>query len=189
MASQLTKSDLSNISVDALKGIQLRVEDNSRIVDNIVNEIISSYTKDLDRYIQFIKNCLKDGENPPTDYELEDFLMNLSTDIYFASGMSEQLGIRDDIAKAVYKETYNSVRDSTVGGTIADKNVQAELESQQEQLISICYNRAYRIVKAKVESAQELLASCKKVLGRRMAEIELTKMSGSVSSRRSDYEG
>ena len=188
MATPKVKSDLSTINTSAINSIKLRVEDNSRIVDDIVNEIVSPYVKDLDRYVQFIKNCLKDGENPPTDYELEDFLMNLSTDIYFASGMSEQLGIRDDIAKAVYKETYNSVRDSTVGGTIADKNVQAELESQQEQLISICYTRAYRVVKAKVESAQELLSSCKKVLSRRMSEQQLTQMTGNVGSRRSGYE-
>lgn len=182
------KSDLSNVDMNAISGIKLRVEDNSHIVDNIVSDIIKPYISELDRYVGFIKDCLKDGEQPPTDYELEDFLMNLSTDIYFASGMSEQLGIRDDIAKAVYKETYNNVRDNTVGGTIADKNTQAELESQQEQLVSICYTRAYKIVKAKVESAQELLSSCKKVLSRRMSEAQLTQMSGSVGSRRSDYE-
>jgi hypothetical protein len=55
----------------------------------------------------------------------------------------------------------------------------AELTSQQEQLTSICYTRAYRIVKAKVDNAQELLSSCKKVLSRRMSELELTHMGGS----------
>lgn len=182
------KSDLSNVDMNAINGIKLRVEDNSHIVDNIVNEIITPYIKELDRYVKFIKDCLKDGEQPPTDYELEDFCMNLATDIYFASGMCEQLGIRDDIAKAVYRETYNNARDNTTSGTVADKNTMAELESQQEQLISICYNRAYKAMKAKVESAQELLSSCKKCLSRRMQEIDLTKLQGNIGSRRSDYE-
>lgn len=179
------KSDLSNVNTDALKGIRLRVEDNSHIVDDIVKDILDPYCKELDRYVSFVKGCLKDGENPPTDDELQDFIMNLSTNIYFASGMCEQLGIRDDIAKAVYKETYNNARDNTVGGTIADKNTNAELESQQEQLISVCYTRAYKTMKAKVDSAQEILSSCKKCLSRRMQDIELTKMSGSIGSRRS----
>jgi hypothetical protein len=182
------KSDLSKVDVNAIQGIKLRVEDNSHIVDDIVRDIIKPYTEDLDRYVTFIKDCLKDGENPPTDDELQDFLMNLSTDIYFASGMCEQLGIRDDIAKAVYRETYNNARDNTVGGTVQDKNTMAELESQQEQLISVCYTRAYKIVKAKVDSAQELLSSCKKCLSRRMQDVELTKMQGGVGSRRSSYE-
>ena len=172
------KSTLGNVSMDALSGIKLRVEDNSRIVDDIVQEITSPYTKDLDKYVGFIKDCLKNGENPPTDYELEDFCMNLSTYIYFASGMCEQLGIRDDIAKAVYRETYNNARDNASGGTVQDKNTLAELESQQEQLVSVCYTRAYKIVKAKVESAQELLSSCKKVLSNHMTEKNLTKIAG-----------
>ena len=177
------KSDLSNVDVNAIRGIKLRVEDNSHIVDDIVQEITLPYTKDLDKYVDFIKSCLKNGENPPTDYELEDFCMNLSTYIYFASGMCEQLGIRDDIAKAVYRETYNNARDNASSGTVQDKNTLAELESQQEQLISVCYTRAYRITKAKVESAQELLSSCKKVLSRRMQEMDLTKISSSLPKK------
>ena len=168
---------LSTLDVTGVDKIQLHVEDNSRIVDNIVKDIIDPYCKDLDEYIKFIKRCLANGETPPTNTELEDFCMNLSTYIYFAGGMCEQLGIRDDIAKAVYKETYNSSRDSLVDGTVADKNAIAELESQHEQLVSICYTRAYKIVKAKVENAQELLSSCKKVLSHRMQEMELTKLS------------
>ena len=174
------KSDLTNVDVNAIQGIKLRVENNSHIVDDIVRDIIKPYTQDLDKYVLFIKDCLKDGENPPTDVELEDFCMNLSTYIYFASGMCEQLGIRDDIAKAVYKETYNNARDNADRGTVQDKNTLAELEAQQEQIISVCYTRAYRIVKAKVDSAQELLGSCKKVLSRRMSEMELTKIAPTV---------
>ena len=148
---------------------------------------ITPYTKDLDSYISFIKECLKDGENPPTDYELEDFCMNLSTYIYFASGMCEQLGIRDDIAKAVYKEAYNNARDSA-SGTVQDKNMLAELEAQHEQIISSCYSRAYKATKAKIESAQELMSSCKKILSNHMSEKELTRMTPNTIRRKGEYE-
>ena len=166
-----------NINLEKISSIKLHIEDNSEKINDIVSDIIKPYICELDNYVSFIHDILKDGENPPTVQELEDFCMNLSTDIYFASGMQEYLGIRDDIAKAVYKETYNTVRDNTTIGTIADKNSSAELASQQENLISICYTRSYRIVKAKVEAAQELLASCKKIISRRIAELELTKLS------------
>ena len=168
-----------NLNIDAVKNIKLHVEDNSKLIDNIVNDIIKPYSKDLDKYVEFIKECLSDGQNPPTDGELEDWCMNLSTYIYFAGGLCEQLGIRDDISKAVWKEIYHTKRNELERGTVADKDSLAELASQQEQLTNICYNRAYRIMKAKVENAQELMSSCKKVLSRRLAEMELTHIGGS----------
>lgn len=161
---------------DKVHSIQRTVEDDSKQIEEIVQEIIRPYCKELDRYVSFIRDVLADGQNPPTDQELDDFCLNLSTDIYFASGMCEQLGIRDDISNAVFKEVYHTARDSEASGTVADKNSIAELKSQQEQLTNICYNRAYKIMKAKVDSAQELLSSCKKVLTRRMNEYNLTHM-------------
>ncbi len=166
------------IKLDKVKDIQLHVENSSKQLNDIVNSIIQPYCKDLDGYVEFIKECLSDGENPPTDMELEDFCLNLSTYIYFAGGMVEQLGIRDDIAKAVYKETYHSTRSTQDKGTVADKDSIAELNSQQELLTSICYTRAWKTMKAKVENAQELLQSCKKALSRRMTEMELTRLGG-----------
>lgn len=177
----MSKENLyDNIQIDRIKEIKLHIEDNSKTMDDIVNSIIQPYCKDLDNYVRFIADCLKDGENPPTVDELDDFCLNLSTYIYFASGMCEQLGIRDDISKAVWKETYNVARGSISSGTVADKDSLAELNSQQEQLTNICYNRAYKIMKNKVEAAQELLSSCKKVLTRRMTEYELTHIGGQM---------
>ena len=158
--------------------IQERIENNSLKIDEIVDSIIEPYIKDLDKYITFIRTCLMDGENPATTKELEDFCMNLSTYIYFASGSCEHLGVRDDIAKSVYKEMYNANRNLIQKGTVADKDSLAELQSQQEQIISICYTRAYKTMKAKVENAQEILQSCKKVLSHRMQEEELTRIGG-----------
>lgn len=169
-----------DIKLDKVKDIQLHVENNSKSINDIVDSIIKPYCKDLDDYVLFIKECLADGQNPPTDAELDDFCLNLSTYIYFAGGMVEQLGIRDDIAKAVYKEMYHTTRASMDKGTVADKDSIAELNSQQELLTSICYTRAWKTMKAKVENAQELLQSCKKVLTRRMTEMELTRIGGNA---------
>lgn len=165
-----------NINLRKLDSIKLHVEDNSKIIEDIVQAILKPYVQDLDEYILFIRDCLKDGENPVSDGELEDFCMNLSTYIYFAGGACEQLGIRDDISKAVWKEMYNTKRNEMERGTVDDKNSAAELASQQEQLTNICYSRAYKIMKSKVENSQELLRSCKKVLSRRMQEQQLTSM-------------
>lgn len=158
--------------------IRRKVEADSSKISEIVNNIVEPYCKELDDYVTFIKGILRDGENPPTAQELDDFCMNLSVYIYYSSGMQEQLGIKDDISRAIYREMYHACRDSIEKGTVADKDSLAELASQQEYLTSVCYKRAYSIVKAKVAAAQEILASCKKIISRRMAEVELTKIGG-----------
>ena len=170
------KFNITDENAGSLTKIQENIESNAGALDRIVDEIISPYCRDLDKYVRFIKDCLKDGESPPTNEELDDFCMNLSTYIYFAGGTCEYLGIRDDIAKAVYKEMYHTARASQSTGTVADKDSLAELASQEEAIVSAAYNRAYRCMKTKVENAQELLQSCKKVLSRRMQEYELTRL-------------
>ena len=162
---------------DSMEELQDKVEDDFDQLNAIISDIVKPYSESLDKYIEFIRDCLSNGEQPPTNDELEDWCLNLSTYIYFAGGMAEQLGIKDDISKAIYKEVYNNYRQSDDNkGTIADKNSLAELASQQEYLTSVCYSRAYKIIKSKVENAQELLQSCKKVLSHRMQEMELTRI-------------
>lgn len=161
-----------------IEPIKEKIEENAKEIDEIVNGIIAPYCEDLDKYVEFIRDVLKDGENPPTDEELDDFCLNLSTLIYFAGSLVENLGIRDDIAKAVYKETYNTVRSNIDKGTVNDKDSLAELSSQKELIISSAYSRAYKMIKNKVDNAQELLSSCKKVLSRRMQEYNLSQIGG-----------
>ena len=130
--------------------IRKKVDLDSDKLSEVVNDIIAPYCEELDKYVDFIKSILKDGENPPTAQELDDFCMNLSVYIYYAGGMQERLGIKDDIARAIYKEMYHSCRDSIEKGTVSDKDSLAELASQQEALVSVRYKRAYSIMKAKV---------------------------------------
>ena len=164
--------------MDELAKVQNAVEVDSKKIDEVVNLIIKPYCGPLDNYVRFVAEILKDGENPPTTSELEDFCLNLSTQIYFAGGLCENLGVRDDIAKALYKEQYHSSRNSLQKGTVADKDSQAVLQSQQEYIVSMSYTRAYKTMKAKVDAAQELLSSCKKVLSHRIQEEQLTHMMG-----------
>lgn len=163
---------------DKISKVREKVEVDSEKLEEIVHDIIKPYCEDLDNYVAFIREILKDGNNPPTAQELDDFCMNLSVFIYYASGMQETLGIKDDIAKALYREMYNTCRDGIEKGTVADKDALAELASQQEYLTSVLYKRSYQIVKAKVTAAQEVLASIKKIISRRTMEMQLTNMRG-----------
>lgn len=153
-----------------------KVEENSAELDNTINDIIERYSGELDDYMSFVMGILRNDEQPPTDAELDDFALRLSSLIYFTSVGAEQMGIRDDLSSSAYKEAYNVARSMQKSGTVADKNAQAELDAMAEKVVSIVYSKAYRILKAKVESAQEVLSSVKKVMSRRMTETELSRM-------------
>ena len=153
-----------------------KVEEDGELIDKMINQILKPYSADLDSYVEFIMNVLKDDEKPPTDTELDDFAVNLSTLIFFASVGCERLGVRDDLAVMHYKEVYNSIRTSLGKGTVADKNTEAELQAQEERVVSIVFNKAYKMMKAKVESAQEILSSVKKVITHRISDNELSAM-------------
>lgn len=169
-----------NLNLDKINNIKKRVEGYSETIDDIVSSIVRPYCRELDKYCGFIRDCLSDDKRQPTDQELEDFCLNLSAFIYWASAGCEQLGIRDDISNAIYKEIYNTERQEVNGGTVADKNSVAELNSQQELLTNICYNRAFRIMKNKIESAKDLLQSVKKVLSRRILDLEIARLGNGV---------
>ena len=153
-----------------------KVEENSAELDKTINDIIERYSGELDDYMSFVMGILRNDEQPPTDAELDDFALRLSSLIYFTSVGAEQMGIRDDLSSSAYKEAYNVARSMQKSGTVADKNAQAELDAMAEKVVSIVYSKAYRILKAKVDSAQEVLSSVKKVMSRRMTETELSRM-------------
>lgn len=154
-----------------------RVEDYSEEIEKAITSITDEYCSDIDEYVDIIDRTLRDEDNPVTDEELDKFSLNLSTLIYYTSVGAERLSVKDDVSRSIYKEAYNTARTLIDKGTVADKNTQAELDTMEEHIANIIYNKSYKIVKAKVEAAQELLGSVKKVMSRRMSELSLSQIS------------
>ena len=177
MAKNDSTSALANeIDNEAIRRIQARIQENSRALDTVVNKLVSDYCKPLDDYIQLIKDILDDKKVPPTDQELDDFTLNLPVLLYFTGEAQESLGIKEDVARAIKTEVYNEVFNVS-SGTIADKTAKAELAAQNEGITHLVYQRAYKKVKLRMEAANEVLQSIKKVMSRRMTEMEMTRLS------------
>lgn len=158
------------------KELMEKIEQNSTVIEQTIRDITEVYSAELDEYVGLVRSILKDDRDPITDLELDDVVLNLSTIIYFTSTGCEQIGIREDIARSAYKEAYNTARSLIDKGTVADKSTEAELQTLQEKIVEIIYSRSYKVLKSKVENAQELLASAKKVMGRRAVEMELSRI-------------
>lgn len=163
------------IKIEEAKKIQERINKNSNIIEGIVNKLVKEYCKDLDDYVKLIKEILDDKDNPPTDEELDDFTLNIPTLLYFTGEAQESLGIKEDIAKAIRLELYNNIYNEG-NGTVADKTAKAELATQNEYIIHVAYHRAYLKIKLRMDLANELLQSVKKVISRRMVAYEVTKV-------------
>ena len=157
---------------EIIHSIMDKVEDNSAKVEKLVDELVHKYCHQLDELVSAFKEILHDKENPITEEELDEICLKLPSYLYFIGEAQERFGIKEDIAKSVKMELYNEVHQRT-RGTIADKQAASEAATLEEEIVYKAYQRAYKRIKQKLEAAYELLSSIKKVISRRMGEMEL----------------
>ena len=159
---------------DMVKVINDRVERNSKAIDELVNGLVKQYCSPLDEYMDRITATVVEGHKVP-DELLDEFTLTLPALLYFIGEAQEALGIREDVAKAIKTELYNTVREKA-HGTVADKDTAADLATIQEAIVHTVYQRAYKKVKLRVEAGYEMLTSVKKVMTRRITEYEMSRV-------------
>ena len=175
--ADLNSALANNVNLDGVHQNNERVESLTSVVREMVKNIVDEACADLDNYMKQIDEILCDKDTPVSDDELEDFTLNLPSLLYLVSSRREELKIKEDVAKAVHKDVYNRVREKAQG-TVADKDTAADLAAQSEAITVIVLQRAGSTIKTREEAAWEMLNSVKKVLTRRIAELELTQQTG-----------
>ena len=163
-----------HIDVDVIDKTLKKIDESSIILDKIVNTLVAKYCSELDELMNEAKRVINDLEVPITNDELDSFIMRLSTALYFTGEAQETLGIREDVSRAVEREVYNEAH-RKANGTVSDKEAAAQLASQQEFITTTAISRAYKKIKSRMECGMEMLSSFKKVISRRMTELELSK--------------
>lgn len=155
---------------DSIDSIEKAVSD----LEVVVDAIVIKHSKELDDYIEYVKAIVDDDSKPITVTELEDMVLTIPTLLYFLGDAQELLGVHEDIAKMDKINKYNSVV-SVSAGTVQAKQAVAELKTKNEALVHIVFQRARKRLQNKYEMAFEVLQSVKKILSRRVAELELSK--------------
>lgn len=143
------------------------------IVDNVVTELVKDATLELDECIRDIMLHLKSPQemNVPL---LNYYIGYLPTIIYFSGDKAETLGIKSDSSSAIRKEKYDDMYALATGRTIPDKQSETSKLVLNETVVESAYKRAYKKCQTKIEAADKVLNSLKKILQWRISELETT---------------
>ena len=155
------------------ESIMKNVDNISDTIKEISDNLVTEYCKDLDDLMSVIREELQDNMEI-TDEELEFHILDLANTLYFTGSAQEDLGIKEDACKAIRQEVYSKAREQATGKTVADKTAQAELIAQAETMTLSIYSRAYKKVKLRMDAGYEMLNSLKKVMNKRITEMELS---------------
>ena len=147
------------------------ISENSKLIENIAFNISKEFTQELDKVMGTCKSIFQ-SKDKITNQEIEDLLAQLPSILYFVNEGQEAVGIKQDIAEMTRKTNYNIAREKA-NGTVADKNTTAESQVINEAINEIIYQRAYKLIRAKIEMAQEMVNSLKRIFDARMMEYQI----------------
>ena len=171
--SDFMKDIINQSTLDECNDILSHAE--SIVGTNIINNV-NELTKELDCLIdQMHKKVLRE-EYQISDKELEKLIIRLPILIYELNNVLMKAGIREDLSKIIKQINYNQAF-SIQEGTIADKKSGAELAVKEEQLLETTWKRSVKIISQKMDIANDLLSSCKKIFSKRIEEVNLIKRS------------
>lgn len=155
-----------------LRTIKSRIEQNSEVLNRLVDNIVRKYDKELDEFLEQTRDTLRQSDRL-SDSELEQLVMKIPIFMYFTGNGLETLGIESDMAKQVKMQVYHD-KYMLAEGTIKDKEAEASLETLNEQLMETAFQRAYKKLKLKLDMAEHVFSGAKKVLSKRMQEFEMS---------------
>ena len=118
MASRREGIKVNNEQPKTAESIMKKVDNISDTIKEISDELVKKYCKDLDDIMLTIRFTLEQCN--VSDEFLETTIMDLANILYFIGSAQEDLGIKEDICKAIRQEVYSFYRNEATG-TVADK--------------------------------------------------------------------
>lgn len=162
-----------DIRLEELQEVAGNVEQYGDIVNTVVDEVVTRATKDLDRLVGQIQLDLKDVQSLTTE-QLNYYISYLPTVMYYVTDRAELVGIKMDASSAIRREKYDDLYAFAAGKTIPDKEAETRKLVMNETVMETAYKRAYKKVQFKLEQADKILASLKRVHQFRLTDLDLT---------------
>lgn len=177
---------MENLDKEKLESITNVTSENSEYFFQLVNNIVTMYTKDLDAIMKDLYRDTTNSDAITTD-EVERYYAELTNMLYFMTTNVERLNVFSDMAIAAAKEVYSkayldAAAEKDEKGkslrTVGENQSVAEIASQYENVSSSIYQHAYRCIKAKYDAALETVSMLKNIIKRRMNEEYLSGVAG-----------
>lgn len=161
------------------------IERDSKVLIDIIDEVVAGYSNELDKVMQEVQNEILMVDCPAI-MTIEKYFVKLSGVLYFMCERVEQVGVFDSISKSKAQETYNlkylehqHSNEGVVGAkkpTVAESQAIAETSSIYEKTVNDMYNKAYKIIKNKIDAAEMMVSTLSKILSHRMQESQMTQV-------------
>ena len=97
---------LINTDKDEISKLMEETTSNVAYFENLTNDVVTSYTKDMDILMDNIYKNIIQVEQPALN-TLEKYFLELSDCLYYMGDKVERLGIYETMSKNAYKEVYN----------------------------------------------------------------------------------
>ena len=172
---------LDNIDKERLHQKFETTDNNVEAFQDICTKLVGYYATDLDELMLQVKEDVVDVDDVDTN-TIEKYFLKLTNHLYFMGVQVETLGVYDDLSEISAKEEYNKTfidsqgiapNDTKSKVTVAERQAIAEETAKYGFTVNSIYNRAYKIIKFKIESAQEMVKTLSKVLSKRMVETQM----------------
>ena len=172
---------LDNIDTNYLDYCFDETDKNVKYFEDITQKVINSYSESMDIIMNNIYTDIIRQDNPSIEV-LEKYFLELSHCIYYMGEKLERLGIYNSMSKSAYKEVYNKAylgnqqKDAEKKNktTVAENQAVAENASIYEGAVNDIYDRAYKILKNKIDAAQTMVSTLSKSISRKMAENQFS---------------
>ena len=143
------------------------------VVDTALT-ISTKYTECLDDCIYEVKELLQDTSTISNE-DLEKYIALIPVLMYELIDKMQVLAVRVDTAKTQKKTEFNKAYIESYESTVAAKTSSAQLQVENEQFIEDLYLRVYKHCEKKLDTAEMLHSSLKKLMNWRLSELDVTR--------------
>ena len=174
------------ISQEDLMKHSQELNDNMRYFESIGRPLLEEYSKDLDDKVAAVRNYLNQCKEYNLDFDMlsiQKALLDLTTTIFFTTEKLEKVGWLEDVSKLQYQTTYNNAYlekqgSEAAGGAGGKFSVQqlrayADQVALSDNVLNFIYARCSKILKDKVDQANDVSKALSKILSAKINEMQL----------------
>lgn len=160
-----------NLRKEEVEDVKETVDSYGDIVESVVNEIIDKEVSVLDDTIYDIQELLVNKDMIDVE-DLTYYIAYLPTLIYYVGDRAESVGIKSDSSTVVRKQKFDDFYLLAKGKTVNDKTSETNKLIINESVVESAYKRAYKKIQSRLDIADMVLTSLKKVLQWKITELE-----------------